>query len=469
MASPLAAETGLPNLKGGLEYPGINGNPRQAVDTDLKGWDPRFGFAYKVLKNTVLRGGFGIFHGPTAYQANANSVTGFGATTSFISAANGLLPTNFLSNPFPGGLLPATGSSQGLLTNIGTSVTSVYSRGVNRMPYSETWNFNIQHELPGGVLVQAGYVGNRGLFFTTTVTSLNYDQLYPDQLSSAIQQQVTNPFHGIIPSGTLAAATVPLSYLIAPFPQYLSLINAPSPVSFSTYEALQLKVEKRFGSGGSFLASYAKQKMIGNGSPIVYQNAYDLAGAKSISNYDVPQSLVLSYVYELPFGKGKHFGNSWKGPASWVLGGWQVNGITTFSSGQPLLLTTQNTSGSGSETLFPNTNGQSALLSGSITGRLNEYFNTSVFSQPAPFTFGNVGASLPTVRAPGVDNFDLSLFKNFHPLEKLTVQFHAEAFNAFNRVQFGVPNQVLSSGQFGVISTQANIPRQIQFALKLLF
>jgi hypothetical protein len=133
------------------------------------------------------------------------------------------------------------------------------------------------------------------------------------------------------------------------------------------------------------------------------------------------------------------------------------------------MLTTQNTSNSGSLALFPNNNGQSALLGGSAVSRLNEYFNTSVFSQPAPFTFGNVGPSLPTVRAPGIENFDLSLFKNFHPLENLTVQFHAEAFNAFNRVQFGAPNQVLSSGQFGVISTQANTPRDIQFALKLLF
>jgi hypothetical protein len=132
-------------------------------------------------------------------------------------------------------------------------------------------------------------------------------------------------------------------------------------------------------------------------------------------------------------------------------------------------LTTQNTSDSGSETLFPNNNGHSALLGGPAINRLSEYFNTSVFSQPAPFTFGNVGASLPNVRAPGVANFDLPLFKNFHPQEKLTLQVHAEAFNAFNRVQFGAPNQVLSSGQFGVNSTQANTPREIQLAMKLLF
>ena len=111
-------------------------------------------------------------------------------------------------------------------------------------------------------------------------------------------------------------------------------------------------------------------------------------------------------------------------------------------------------------------NGQSAHLDNPSIYR---WFNTSDFTVAAPNTFGNVGPTLPDVRAPGVNNFDLSLFKSFHPLEKLTLQFHAEAFNAFNRVQFGVPNQVLSSGQFGVISSQANTPRQIQFALKLLF
>ncbi len=469
VASPLAAATGLANLKGGLEFPGINGNPRQAVPTDFNGWDPRFGFAYHVWKNTVVRGGYGIYHNPSAQQANANSVTGFGATTSFISAANGLVPTNFLSNPFPGGLVPATGTSQGLLTEVGTAVTSVFTRAANRIPYAQIWNFNIQQELPGGIHAELGYVGNHGLFYTTTNNSVNYDQLQPSQLSSAIQQQVANPFYGHIASGTLSAATVPLSYLDAPFPQYLSLDNAPGPVTFSFYESLQLKVEKRFGSGGSFILSYSDQKLIGNNSPIIYENIYNMASAKSLSSYDVPQTFVLSYVYELPFGKGKHFGNSWRGPIDWALGGWQFNGITTFSSGTPLMLTTQNTSDSGSLALYPNNNGQSALLSGSTISRLNEYFNTSVFSQPAPFTFGNVGPSLPNVRAPGVDNFDLSLFKNFHPLEKLTLQFRAETFNAFNRVQFGVPNEVLSSGQFGVISTQANTPRQIQFALKLLF
>jgi hypothetical protein len=177
VTSPLAAVTGLPNLKGGLEFPGIDGNPRQAVPTDFYGWDPRFGFAYHALKNTVVRGGVGIFHTPSAQQANSNSVTGFGATTTFTSAANGLVPTDFLSNPFPGGLVPATGTSQGLLTSVGTAVTSIFTRAANRVPYSETWNFNIQQQLGKGIHVEVGYVGNHGLFYTTTNNSINYDQL----------------------------------------------------------------------------------------------------------------------------------------------------------------------------------------------------------------------------------------------------------------------------------------------------
>jgi len=119
--------------------------------------------------------------------------------------------------------------------------------------------------------------------------------------------------------------------------------------------------------------------------------------------------------------------------------------------------------------LRPNNNGQSAKLDGNIESRLTRYFNTGVFSQPSPFTFGNTGRTLPDVRGPGVNNLDYSIFKDFKPLEKMTIQFRAEAFNLLNKPQFGFPNSSLSSGQFGVISSQANSPRQLQLALKVLF
>jgi hypothetical protein len=188
-----------------------------------------------------------------------------------------------------------------------------------------------------------------------------------------------------------------------------------------------------------------------------------------VSANDVAQRFVLSYVFELPFGKGHAIGTNWAGLANTLLGGWQANGITTLQSGQPLAITTQNTSNSGSNSLRPNSNGKSAKLSGAIHDRLNRYFDTSVFSQPAPFTFGNTGRTLPDVRGPGPTNFDLSIFKNFAIHERVSLQFRAESFNLFNTPQFDFPNQNLNAVQFGVISNQANDPRQIQLGLKLIW
>lgn len=201
------------------------------------------------------------------------------------------------------------------------------------------------------------------------------------------------------------------------------------------------------------------------------QNIYDLRADRSISTNDISRLFSFAAVYELPVGRGHHLGSSWTGLTGALLGGWQVNGILTLQTGFPLALTTtQNTPNFGSNVLRPNTTGQSAKLSGSVKSRLNEYFDTSVFKQPPPFTFGNTGRTLPNVRAPGVRNLDASLFKNFRFAERSRVQFRAESFNALNQVQFGEPGQNLNdSANFGRIRNQANSPRQLQFALKILF
>jgi len=172
----------------------------------------------------------------------------------------------------------------------------------------------------------------------------------------------------------------------------------------------------------------------------------------------------------MPFGRGKMFGKSWNRAMDAFPGGWQINAIAAYQTGFPLSVTSQNTcTNCGNNSWRPNNDGQSATLSGPVSSRLNGYFNAAVFSQPAPFTFGNTGRTLPDVRAPGQQNIVFSLFKQFQPVERLTVQLRAEAFNLLNQVVFGTPNTVLSSEQFGVITTQSNSPRTIQFGLKLLF
>jgi hypothetical protein len=241
-----------------------------------------------------------------------------------------------------------------------------------------------------------------------------------------------------------------------------------------------LKVERRLSKGFSILAAYTVSKLIDDlvpstngfpgesfsGAPL--QNFYDRRSERSLASWDTPQTLVLSYVYELPFGPGKALAN-WQGAAGKIIGGWQVNGITTFQSGVPLQINGGNSSGTMAGTQRPNWSGQSAQLEGSIQDRLARYFDTSVFSINAPFTFGNAPRLMPNLRGPGTSNFDISLFKNTRINERFQIQLRAEAFNAFNRVQFGNPATGITTSTFGRISSQQNSPRDIQLALKIIF
>jgi hypothetical protein len=188
----------------------------------------------------------------------------------------------------------------------------------------------------------------------------------------------------------------------------------------------------------------------------------------------------MSGTLEMPFGRGKSFGDGIPSSLDAIVGGWQLNGIATFSAGFPLILASSvNTSNSLGE-LFgagapangvqrPNNIGRSARLSGPVVDRLTRYFDTSVFTAAPPFTYGNTPRTLPDVRSPSLKNLDLSLFKNFRIGEALLLQLRAEAFNATNTPIFGNPGTVFGTQGFGVINSQANSPRQVQFALRIAF
>jgi hypothetical protein len=192
---------------------------------------------------------------------------------------------------------------------------------------------------------------------------------------------------------------------------------------------------------------------------------------RSVSQYDIPHVLQFSYVYALPFGKGKQFGNTWNGLVDAVLGGWQTNGIWRFDDGMPLALSV-----STSQAL-PSYGSQRPNLLGPLTKNdgsnwLNQYFaNAAKAVTPPPFTVGNAPRELSTARAPGTATTALSLFKQFAlPIrEGSKLEFRAEAFNALNHPQFGFPNLTVGSSAFGKVTSQANSPRQVQFGLKLYF
>jgi hypothetical protein len=169
----------------------------------------------------------------------------------------------------------------------------------------------------------------------------------------------------------------------------------------------------------------------------------------------------------MPFGRGQRFMTDAPRAVDLILGGWQINGITTFQTGQPLVITTNIPTTSGASR--PNNTGQSAKLSGPVRDRLDGYFNTAVFTSPGPFEFGSTPRTLPDVRNHGTKNFDVSLFKNFAITEGVTLQMRGEFFNLFNRVQFDAPVGTQGNVNFGTINSQSNLPRNVQVALRLSF
>ena len=468
-------------IAGGIEFPGVNGLPRGQWRNNTKDFGPRVGLAYMLTDNTVVRAGYGIFFGNSFGSGdNANQVpnTGFGCSTSVnASIDGGITPAATISNPFPNGLCQPTGSSAGLATALGTSIF-VISRDF-KMLYTQAWSMDIQRRLPKDVLVQVVYTGTRGLRLPGEVS---LDQLNPSYLSlgSQLTSAVANPFVGAITQGTLSAATITKAQSLLPYPQYLNVTNVFNMYGASTYHALSLKVEHRFAHGFSVLGSYTFSKIIDDvvASPTGFagdsftsgaiQNYYNTRADRSIAGFNVPQNLTISYVFELPFGPGKKYITT-GGVAGKLVGGWQINGITNFRSGTPLQITGGNTSALNAGTLRPNWNGQNATLSGSVTSRLNNYFNISDFSLNPLYTFGNAPRIMPNLYGPGAADFGISLFKNTQFRERFRLQFRAEAFNAFNRVQFGNPATNITLSTFGQISTQANLARDIQLALKLMF
>jgi hypothetical protein len=278
---------------------------------------------------------------------------------------------------------------------------------------------------------------------------------------------------------------VQLGQLLLPFPQYTSLTDPGGYVGDSTYHSLQVKAEKRFKSGGTVLASYTFSKILANvetlttwletqaGGVSGVQNIYNFAAEKSLSNFDSRQRLVLSYVYDLPFGKGRQLLSGVHGIADKLATGWGINGVSTFQKGFPLGITASpNTTGLNTG-LRPNvTPGCNKVTSGSSQSRIAQWFNTSCFSVPAAYTFGSESRTDPVIRGPGINNFDFALFKRTSISERFNLEFRAEAFNLFNRVWFGPPNTVATTAAnntFGQITTQLNQPRLLQLALRLRY
>jgi len=473
VASPLAAASGIANLRGGLVFPNVGGNGRQQMAFDKNNISPRFGFAWSGTPKTVVRGGYGVFYQPlTGYGLGASLGTGgYSTSTSMVTSRDGsLTPADFLSNPFPQGLNLPPGSSQGLATLAGQGLNAVEYNNV--IGYTQQWNFDVQRELPAGLLADIAYVGSHSL---KTPEFWDLNQVNPNlySLGSALQTQVTNPFTKVITLGPLSAATISQNQLLRPYPQFQG-ISTLLFAGDSNYHSLQAKIERRMTNGLSFLAAYTFSKAIGNTNQLANflgdtitgtQNNYDRRAERALLPFDISQRLVTNFTYALPFGRGHAIGSQWSKPLDWIAGGWQINGIGTFQTGIPLSLGLNSASTFGGSR--PNSTGVSAELP-SDQRTILRWFDTTAFTQPPAYSLGNVSRTLPDVRGYNTRNFDLSVFKVLTLTERVKLQIRGEAFNAFNRTRFGNPNTAFGSPNFGRI-TSAGDPRQIQLAMKLNF
>ena len=263
------------------------------------------------------------------------------------------------------------------------------------------------------------------------------------------------------------------------WPHYLfgTALTIPPPASNSgfglfteeypfknSWHGLTLGYEKRYSDGLQLTVALTAGKNLTNvdsfesgylGPTAGYQNPRDLTKEKSLSAEDISYRLVINHVYDLPFGRGKKFGGGWHPLLNAIAGGWQLSGIWTFQSGFPLPILTQNSFGQGINNINqgwggarPHLLSDPVLTKGSRGERIQQWVQPDAFRFPAPFTFGSAPRLLP-IRGDGIKNFDVSIIKFFPIRERMNVEFRAEAFNLFNRPQFGLPDMFFGGPTFG--------------------
>lgn len=464
---PSPLEVSGMDLQGGLVYPGVGGLSRGLTKSSYRDFGPRFGFAYQATQKAVVRGGYGIMFIPTT--GTGYTATGYTRTTPMVTSIDGgLTPYDTFSNPFPNGVDKPTGSSLGALTGVGSSVSGQL-RNVHR-GYSQQWNLTVQYEPWSNWLLEAAWVGNHGTRLLMTSRALDIISDTDLARGSELLDKVANPFYGIIASGPLSTPTVTERQLLLPYPQFTSVSGGYAFLGNSIYHALALKVEKRFSRGFSVLMAYTASKLIDDGTNSsqvrpgatvgdTVQNWNNLRAERSKSLEDVPQRMVFTALWQLPFKAG---GNAF---LRHVVEGWQVNAINTLESGTPVSLSAPISGGGNRPNVVP---GVKAKLDNPTLAR---WFNTDAFSAPPAFTYGNVSRTLPDVHSDGMFNLDLSVFKTFPITERYKLQFRAEAFNLTNTPTFDTPGRSLNAATFGVVTATAfnPKPREMQFALRLDF
>ena len=445
---------------------------------------PRLGFAYRLNSNTVIRGGYGIFYLPPDLTGVLASSSLVNAATTQINVTGGLpMP---LRDLYPETLNQPIGRTDPNFMTLYCCTASLKNISgpvpEQDFPHVQQWNVTASHQFKGNWMAEIGYSGLDGTHLPGIGHSL-------DELSS----QYYSMGSALLNPTTLNGIPMTVGQSLRPYPFYSNLSDTVEFYAHSNYNSLQAKLVKRFGSGGTLLANYTWSKNLSNTDTLnafleakpsaqsstsgegTIQDYNNLNGEYSLLSYNVNQRAVISYVLNLPFGKGQRFAHKLARPVDLLVSGWSLSGITTFQSGFPLFLTEAQsnplTQFFGGGALRPDVvAGCHKKIAGSAVSRLNEWFDTACFTFPGNYAFGNEPRVDPTLTSEGVNNYDFAAVKSTNLWgEHANVQFRAEFFNMFNRVQFAPPVGQQGSSNFGEILSQVNQPREIQFNLRLNF
>jgi hypothetical protein len=467
------------NVRGGLMF-ASDDNPG-FWNADKNNFLPRVGFAYQLNSKTVLRGGVGVYAVPFIISGVLQH--GFSQATPLIASEDlGLTFRGTLANPYPGGALDPAGASLGVNTFVGQSIGRFAPRNFKNGENAR-YLINIQRELPGQWLFEAGYTGSRGWDITT---ELDLNPLPAQYLSTSrvrdsanidfLAQLVPNPFAGLVPGGTINSATVARSQLLRPFPQFTGVTTSASDGSTS-YHSFQSKLEHRFSNGYQLLIGYTLSRFRERVSRL---NATDTEFEDRLAGADTPHRLSIMSTYELPFGNGRKFGSNAGRLVDSLIGGWSFQAIGQFQAGFPLdfgnlyydgdpsNLTAKysnntdvpvfDTSGFYFHDAAVQTNGVDDPIKQRADQRIRLGSNVRYF----PSRFDGL-------RSPLLKTWDISLVKQIRLAGNVRAQFNIEFLNAFNQAYFNDANTDPTSVNFGKVTTQNNLPRDIQLAAKIVF
>jgi hypothetical protein len=478
--NPISSEinqTQFPGYKvyGGIGFTGVGGLPRSAFNTDWNNIQPRVGAAFQLSPTTVLRGGFGASYIP---QVSFGDSYGFSQTTPYVASLNAnQTPAGAVSNPFPSGLLAPVGSSQGLATLLGQSPSFADPSG--RIGYVYSYSFGIQKQLGNQIRVEASYVGSRTYDapVTNTYNALSKQNLALGDVTqggnpNTLNQQVPNPFAGLLPGTSLNAATVTRQQLLLPFPEFTALSQQNIPSGKVWYNSLQMNLQKRYSNGLSLTSSYTFSKNI---QALSYLNAQDPAPARTIVPFDRTHVFVVAPIYELPFGPGRAFLNSTHGLLSRLVGGWQIMGNFTWQSGVPMTVP------SGvfviGNPVLPNPTPAHMFNTGLIqaNGTVVDTVNglPPAFEIQPAFTLRTASLYFGDLRDRWGPQLDMSMVKRTRIRESLSLELRADALDALNHPLWGGDPVISPSsptfGQLLLNSGQTNEPREFQLSARLVF